>query len=219
MIPRPELVELVIRRRDDHPDAHAVLCAGETVTWSQLSDRMWRAANALLGAGVVPGDRVALCLGNSPDFLAVYLGLVAIGAAPVPVNVAQRGPSLRHILEHSGTVAAVVEAGLDAAIRAAWPEHQLRIIRRGGPDFEPFRSGPVDEPGIDIGGRAGRQNAQPRRMNRVQINGGGRALQARAEGEGSREQAEREWNARHETFGKIEYTATGATPTIPTVLP
>ena len=37
MIPRPELVELVIRRRDDHPDAHAVLCAGETVTWSQLT--------------------------------------------------------------------------------------------------------------------------------------------------------------------------------------
>ena len=154
MILRPELVELVIRRRDDHPDAQAVLFAGETVTWSQLSDRMWRAANALLGAGIVPGDRVALCLGNSPDFLAVYLGLVAIGAAPVPVNVAQRGPSLRHILEHSGTVAAVVEAGLDAAIRAAWPEHQLRIIRRGGPDFEPFRSGPVDEPGIDIGGRS-----------------------------------------------------------------
>lgn len=153
MTARPELVGLVLHRCDEHPNAPAVLFRGEITTWGGLRDRMWRAAHAFLAAGVRPGDRVALCLANSPDFLAVYLGLTAIGAAAVPINVAQRGGSLRHILEHSGAVVAVVEDGLEEAILACWPDHRIEVICRSGSGFERFRSGPTDEPDVDIGGR------------------------------------------------------------------
>lgn len=54
-------------------------------SWQVLADRAARAGATLQRAGVVPGDRVALCIPTEPSFGDALLGCYAAGAVPVPL--------------------------------------------------------------------------------------------------------------------------------------
>ena len=109
---RPPIIDLILERREQHPEGVYARCGDRHVSWADFAGSMWRAANHLRTAGVGPGDRVALMLPNSPEFLFAYFGALAAGAATVPVNIAQRGAALEHILSDSGSVAIVVDHSL-----------------------------------------------------------------------------------------------------------
>ena len=85
-----------------------------------------RLAVAYRAANLGPGCRVALLLGNRPDFFLHWLALNAIGVSVVPLNPDWGGAEAQYVLEHSGALLAVAEAkrrkGLeDAAMRLPQP--------------------------------------------------------------------------------------------------
>ncbi len=135
------VIELIIRERARaHPDAPWLAWKDETVLWSEVLSNARRAANGWLELGIKPGDRVALLLGNCPEFIWAYLGLLFIGAGPVPVNTAQRGVTLHHILADSGVRGAVVSADLREAFgeaRAGCPDLAHAVVV-GGPTGQEF---------------------------------------------------------------------------------
>ena len=55
-------------------------------TYREVAERTRRAAGALQALGVVAEQRVALCMVDSVDFVAAFLGAIALGAVPVPLN-------------------------------------------------------------------------------------------------------------------------------------
>ena len=55
-------------------------------SYQDFCDRAGRVAGNLKKRGVGPGDKVALLLGNCPEYLYCFLGLGRIGAVMVPVN-------------------------------------------------------------------------------------------------------------------------------------
>jgi benzoate-CoA ligase len=55
-------------------------------SYRAVAERTLRAAGALAGLGVLPEQRVALCMLDSVDFVATFLGAIALGAVPVPLN-------------------------------------------------------------------------------------------------------------------------------------
>jgi long-chain acyl-CoA synthetase len=58
-----------------------VIVEGEhRLSYAELDEASNKVANALVGMGVAKGDRVALLLSNSPKFVAIYFGVVKIGA-------------------------------------------------------------------------------------------------------------------------------------------
>ncbi len=66
-----------------HPDRPAIIQAetGEVTTYAQLHERAVKLSNVLRGAGLQPGDHIALCMENHPRYLEViwgchYAGLV-----------------------------------------------------------------------------------------------------------------------------------------------
>src|SRR5258708_21912667 len=63
-------------------------------------------------AGIRTGERVALMMGNCPEFLYTYYALVFMGVGAVPLNIAQRGDALAYILNDSGASAIVIDEGL-----------------------------------------------------------------------------------------------------------
>ena len=66
---------LVDRRLEaGHADKVAIRCAGESVTYAQVHDRICRAGNVLEGLGVGREDRVLMILDDSPTFPALFLG-------------------------------------------------------------------------------------------------------------------------------------------------
>ncbi len=86
--------------------------------WSEVLSNIQRAANGLVALGVRPGERVAIMMGNRPEFLWVHLAINFIGAHSVPTNTSQRGVTLQHILANSDSVAVVFEESLREAVMA-----------------------------------------------------------------------------------------------------
>ena len=78
-------------------------------TLDRQSDSM---AAELRRMGLLPGDRVALMLRNSPAVLSTLFGLAKAGLVWIPINAQQRGDGLRYILEHSDPAAILADADL-----------------------------------------------------------------------------------------------------------
>ncbi|MBI2964348.1 MAG: AMP-binding protein [Deltaproteobacteria bacterium] len=85
-------------------------------SYAEVLSNTQRAANGLLALGVKPGERVAIMMGNRPEFLWVHFAINFIGAHSVPINTSQRGATLQHILANSDSVAVVFENALRDAV-------------------------------------------------------------------------------------------------------
>lgn len=82
-------------------------------------DLAWQAdavARALVAAGVRPGDRVAVHMERTRTAIAVVLGVVAAGAAYVPLDPAYPAERNAFIFENAAATVAVVDAGGRAAL-------------------------------------------------------------------------------------------------------
>ncbi|MDA8057353.1 MAG: AMP-binding protein [Actinomycetota bacterium] len=153
-------VELLVRERARaHPDATWLAFGDETYTWGEVLSFARRAANGWLELGVRPADRVAILLGNCPEFIWSYLGLLFMGAGPVPVNTAQRGVTLHHILADSGVRAAIVSEALRPVFdeaRVGCPDLAHTVVVGGRPgggidwDVERLLGAADTEPVVDL---------------------------------------------------------------------
>jgi len=56
------------------------------VTYRELDGLAWQAAAALVASGVRAEERLLLCMADTPELLALFLGGLYIGAVPVPVS-------------------------------------------------------------------------------------------------------------------------------------
>ena len=104
------VVEAFVGHADRAPDKTCLFFEGDEWSYGRMLERAERFAAALRGRDVAPGERVALFLGNSPDFLAAYLGTHLAGAVVVPVNTAYRRTELRHIFDDAGVVFCLTDA-------------------------------------------------------------------------------------------------------------
>ena len=59
---------------------------GRNTTYAELAERTARCAAAIRGLGIVPEQRVLLCLHDTADFAAIFFGAIRAGAVAVPVN-------------------------------------------------------------------------------------------------------------------------------------
>jgi len=73
-----------------------------TRSYGELRDRARAVAEALWAEGVRPGDRVALFHDNAPEWVETYFGIVALGAAAVPMDPKLREQEVAHILTDAG---------------------------------------------------------------------------------------------------------------------
>ena len=77
----------------------AISFEGDERSFATIRDRSLRLARGLHGAGVQPGDRVAVLMGNRHEWPETLFGIAALGAVCVPVNVLLTGRELRHVCE------------------------------------------------------------------------------------------------------------------------
>jgi len=107
-----DAARVLAKRASLTPNERFVCVGGEVVSFGAMAVRAEQAAAALRYAGVGSGDRVAVMLPNSLEFLEVWFGSAAIGAVLVPVNTGLRGEGLRHVVEHSGARLLVADGPL-----------------------------------------------------------------------------------------------------------
>jgi crotonobetaine/carnitine-CoA ligase len=108
--------EMLRRQAERYGDRPLFICGGERWSYAEARRIAARYAGMLLGAGIAPGDRVALLCGNRPELLRLILGCAWAGAVSVPLNAAVRGFPLQHMLGNSGAKILAVEADLLPAL-------------------------------------------------------------------------------------------------------
>lgn len=70
----------------------------------------------LIGQGVGPGDRIALFMKNTPDYLIIFYGIWYAGAAVVPINAKLHAREAAYILEDSGARIVFCSPGLETGL-------------------------------------------------------------------------------------------------------
>ena len=83
------------------PEKTAIIWGDERISYAELDDKVRAFANFFRDRGVKYGDKVMLDIGNSPEFIYVYLGTVRNGAVIVPVNPMLTAPELTYIAKDS----------------------------------------------------------------------------------------------------------------------
>ena len=84
------------------PGTVAVIEGERGLTYRALDDRANRLAQALLGRGLRPGDRVAVRLGNRLEFPEIIAAAAKAGLVLVPIGTRLTDAESAYILEHSG---------------------------------------------------------------------------------------------------------------------
>src|SRR5262245_47594465 len=73
------------------------------VTWTELDQQVSSIAGGLGRAGLVGGQRVAICLANSAASVATYLGVLRAGMVAVPLNPGSTTGEVARMLADSGS--------------------------------------------------------------------------------------------------------------------
>jgi benzoate-CoA ligase family protein len=92
----------------DH-SAPAIRFGHRTLTYGELRAETLRMAQAIVSLGAVRGDRVALLLHDSPEFVEVFIATCALGAIAVPINMSLRPDEQCSILHNCGAKLAFIE--------------------------------------------------------------------------------------------------------------
>jgi len=127
----------------DRPDAEALWFEGRSTPYAELDAAASRCANALMDAGVKPGDRVAVLAKGSDDFFALWMGCLKARACLTPVNWRLAPPEIAFILRDAGAqvlVCGEAFAGVTASILEHTEVHHLVQIEPGHPRWPDFRS-------------------------------------------------------------------------------
>src|SRR5256714_3361661 len=104
------------------PGRTAVVFYGRSMTYRELREAADRLACALSKLGVKKGDRVALYLLNSPQFIIAYFAALKCGATVTPISPVYTSHEVRYQLEDSGARVIVCQDILhDKVVRSGAP--------------------------------------------------------------------------------------------------
>src|SRR5712664_2782791 len=87
----------------------AILYEHREISYAELRDEMLHVAETLNALGLEPGERVAILLADSPEFIAAFVTIISLGAIAVPINLALRREDQLFILKDCGAQTAIVE--------------------------------------------------------------------------------------------------------------
>jgi long-chain acyl-CoA synthetase len=110
------LADLVRHAAVTSGDQPALRFRDQVVTWAELDAQVDAVARGLASAGRTTGDRVALALGNVPDFVRCYFGILRAGLVAVPVNPGYRARELAHVLGDSGAATLIANGSIAAEV-------------------------------------------------------------------------------------------------------
>jgi len=94
-------------------DKTALVYDGARFTYGALDASANRLANALIGAGIRRGDRVAVYLNNSVEAVVAIFAALKANAAFVVINHTTKRDKLHYILKNCAAAALVADAGAD----------------------------------------------------------------------------------------------------------
>jgi long-chain acyl-CoA synthetase len=118
------LANAVARR----PHGLALICDEARLGYAELDALVGEAAGGLRALGVEKGDRVAMVLGNSIQFVVVLFALARLGAVSVPLNIRHTLAENSHIIKDCEAKVVVHEFDLSDRVPTPGVEADLKYV-------------------------------------------------------------------------------------------
>lgn len=145
------LAQLVTAAARRTPQSAALTGPDRTIAWAELERLVRAVAGGLVARGIKPGERVAIMVGNSPEFVTSYFGVLRAGAVAVPINSSYTAYEVSFLLEASGASLVIADAGAEKVAKASADGTPVVVI--GSVDWRSLTIGstppPADGPGLD----------------------------------------------------------------------
>ncbi|HEY4271561.1 MAG TPA: AMP-binding protein [Candidatus Udaeobacter sp.] len=139
-------------------DKAAVFSGSESLTFRQLHAEAMAAAQALASLGVLPGDRVGICMQKTLDQVVAILGVLWANAIFVPIHPVLRAEQIGHMATDCDMKLVITESARVAELRGVACERivlgrgrdeqgiaSLARLRRDCQGSEPFFQGKADD--------------------------------------------------------------------------
>ncbi|HEV2149305.1 MAG TPA: amino acid adenylation domain-containing protein, partial [Longimicrobiaceae bacterium] len=118
--PRELCVHQLFEAQARHsPEAVALVFSGEALSYAELNARANRLAHHLVGLGVGPEARVAVCVERSAEMVVSLLAVLKAGGAFVPLDPEYPPERLGYMLRDSAPVAVLTQGSLLERLGAA----------------------------------------------------------------------------------------------------
>jgi long-chain acyl-CoA synthetase len=131
-VPPKSLVQTFDEATERAPQRTAVVFYGREVSYRELREAADRLACALAELGVKKGDRVALYLLNSPQFIIAYFAVLKCGATVTPISPVYTSHEVRYQLQDSGARAVVCQDILYDKVAKSGARPELVVVTNIG---------------------------------------------------------------------------------------
>ncbi len=115
------MAELFAAQAERTPEAVAVQCGTETLTYAELDRQATSVAAGLEAAGVGPDDVVGVLAERSPSLVALILGVFKAGAGYLPLDPQHPAARWRQILTQGAVGVLLTQSALEDQVRKAFP--------------------------------------------------------------------------------------------------
>ncbi|WP_166244438.1 long-chain-fatty-acid--CoA ligase [Paenibacillus turpanensis] len=137
--PKHNAAQLLVQSAHRYPGHCAVYFMGKRLTYAQLLEQSTRFAHALKQLGIQKGERVAIMLPNSPQYLIAFYGTLLMGGIVVQTNPLYMEGELTYQLKDSGAAVIVTLDLLFAKVEKVFPRTELRhALVTSIQDYLPF---------------------------------------------------------------------------------
>ncbi|MEU6736765.1 class I adenylate-forming enzyme family protein [Streptomyces physcomitrii] len=127
--PRDSLVHALREGAAAHPERTALAYFDGRLSYRELDAFTDSVAARLAARGLAPGERLAVHLQNSPQYVLAVLGAWKAGAAVVPLNPMYKSAEVGHALRDSGAAALVCsDRAWESFLRATAADSPVRIV-------------------------------------------------------------------------------------------
>jgi amino acid adenylation domain-containing protein len=109
---RSSIHSLIDEQAARTPDAIAVSCGGETMTYGELKARSQALAQDLIALGVKPDDLVPICVTRSVNIITGLLAILKAGGAYVPIDPNYPPDRIAYMLENVSSPLLLTETSL-----------------------------------------------------------------------------------------------------------
>ena len=95
------LADALTRDAELFPQQEALVIAGRRLTYGELRAQVEEMVRGLRALGCTRGDHVAVCMGNSIEWVVFFYAAATIGAVTVPVNTRFKADELAYCLKQA----------------------------------------------------------------------------------------------------------------------
>jgi fatty-acyl-CoA synthase len=130
--PQRILPGVIAEMAESQGDTEALISTRGTLTYRALAECANRYARWALAQNLAKGETVCLMMPNRPEYMAIWLGITAVGGVVSLINTQLRGPSLAHCIDIVAPKHVIVADELIEDFRSAALAGRPSIWSHGG---------------------------------------------------------------------------------------